>query len=216
MSRSHKKTKSKICLTSSSSNKKCGGKVLITRGGKRSYRRSRSMKKRTAGLKRSNHSIKRSNRSHGGYTKKKSMKMYKRKMAESRLAEALTGTTDKKCPTGKVVRRGYITKKGAVVGAECIKDLGKPGKYSPKKGTAPIYLKEGAMSKFGYHDLKNKTVKQRHDSLRKAIAAVGYDKVMKRVNVLQVLDKSTDRKIAKIAKADVDWMKKHRASLRKL
>ena len=36
--------------------------------------------------------------------------------------------TKKDCPKGKILRKGYTTKKGVKVEPKCIKDQGKPGK----------------------------------------------------------------------------------------
>ena len=125
-----------------------------------------------------------------------------------KLAEILTNTSNKSCKKGQIVRKGYITKRGVVVGATCIKDLGKPGKYSPKKGEKSIVLANNDLGKYGYTNIKNKTATQRRAALKKATVVDGYLKVMRKVNALSVLTRYTDPIFSNRTKMDVEWLKK--------
>lgn len=114
----------------------------------------------------------------------------------------------KRCGSGQVMRKGYTTKKGTVVRETCIRDLGKPGKYSPKKGEKPIKLSENDLAKYGYSNIKNKTADKRRAALKKAVAVDGYLKVMRKVNALSVLTKTTDPIFSNRTRMDVEWLKK--------
>lgn len=113
-----------------------------------------------------------------------------------------------KCSSGQVVRKSYTTKKGTIVSKTCIRDLGKPGKYSPKKGEKPIKLSTNDLSIYGYSDIKHRTNEQRRIALKKAVASNGYLKVMRKVNALSVLTKTTDPIFSHRTRQDVEWLKK--------
>jgi hypothetical protein len=113
-----------------------------------------------------------------------------------------------KCSSGQVIKKSYTTKKGTIIGETCIRDLGKPGKYIPKNGEKPIKLSTNDLSIHGYSDIKHKTNEQRRIALKKAVAADGYLKVMRKVNALSVLTKTTDPIFSHRTRQDVEWLKK--------
>lgn len=195
LKKSFKKTKKGL----KKSLKKLGGKKKSTPKRKTTKRRStkrRSTKRKT-----------------GGYTKEEMNKIRKEKEIKQEIAEEITGTSNLQCPAGEIARNGYITENGKVVGATCIENRGAVGKY---EGQEPIYLEKGEMSQFGYDDLKEKSANARRNAIKRAVKEDGYSTVIKRVNVLYILNKKQNKELAKIAKSDVDWMEEHSNMLKKL
>jgi hypothetical protein len=179
---------------------------------KRSTTKRRSVRRKSVTKRRSptkRRSVRRRSVKKGGYTKAQTKKIKEGKERRERLAEALTNTANLKCPKGQIVRNGYITKNGAVVGATCIKNVGKPGKYEGEH----IYLKPGLLTKYGYHLDEN--ANKRRNALKKAVKEYGYGSTVKKVNILAVFDKHNNVKDANTARSDVEWLKKHRNELEK-
>lgn len=113
-----------------------------------------------------------------------------------------------KCSSGQVIKKSYTTKKGTIISETCIRDLGKPGKYITKNGEKPIKLSTNDLSIHGYFDIKHKTNEKRRTALKKAVVANGYLKVMRKVNALSVLTKTTDPIFSHRTRQDVEWLKK--------
>lgn len=170
-----------------------GGKKRSRKGSKKSIKKS--IKKTGKKLKKMFHL--------GGYTQAQTRAILARKDAMSRKAEKMTNTTDIRCPRGQVKRRGYITKKGRVVGASCIENKGKPG-----KGPRAIILKKGAMSKYGYNNIDKKTATERRAALKKAVKADGPVEVIRRLIALSNLKMRTNPTFSKKVKSDQEWVSK--------
>lgn len=150
-------------------------------------------------------------------------KIMKKKRLRQTLAEKKIDGP-KKCPKGMILRRGYIKdsyiRKGyykktdkkyipprkvkkTIVGAKCIKDVGEKG-----KGKFIVYLKPGRLGKYGYKDIKNITQKSRQNALGLAIKEYGPLSVMRRINILFVMNKNRPE-LRKIYEDDKKWIYKN-------
>ena len=122
----------------------------------------------------------------------------------------------KTCKRGEILREGYIrtskkTGKKSRVSPSCITDRGLPGKWSEShKGEKGIgKLKKGALKACGYHDVKNMTVRKRHNSLKKCIGMYGTQSLWRKLNAVYVYNKNTNPEISEIFKSDRDWVKRN-------
>jgi len=121
----------------------------------------------------------------------------------------------------QILRAGYTTKRGVVVKPTMVKNMGRPGKGFPGGGIGK--LKSGALSKYGYSNVKNMTERQRHLDLNKALRGLMYGKGMtmrqalvdliRRLNATYVYTKTTSPKSSAIFRRDRDWL---REKLRKI
>jgi hypothetical protein len=68
-------------------------------------------------------------------------------------------------------------------------------------------LKKGELSSLGYS--MSKTALSRHRALNKAIAEYGALSVYRKLNALSVLNKNTNKKTAKTALEDRNWIGAH-------
>jgi len=148
-------------------------------------------------------------------------------LKKQKKAEELTSNiSPKKCPSGMIRRSAYIkneyTKtslnktikiKKTIVPADCIKEkgehTGKSGLYS--KTGERIYIvfdKDHKLGEYGYHDLENKTVKERHDALNKVYKAMNKNwlSLFRMLNYLAVLNKNNE-KLHKIFIDDRNYIK---------
>jgi hypothetical protein len=155
--------------------------------------------------------------------------MKKKRLRQTLAEKKIKGPN--KCPKGMILRRGYIkdsyirkgyykkTDKGdktknktyiptirvkkTIVGAKCIKDVGEKG-----KGKFIVYLKPGRLGKYGYKDIKNITQKSRQNALALAINEYGPLSVMRRINILFVMNKNRPE-LRKIYEYDKKWIYKN-------
>ena len=114
------------------------------------------------------------------------------------------------CPEGYIKRNPYvrITRKGkrSLVPEQCIRDIGTPGKgYRNGPGIGP--LRKGELTKYGYKNVSELSVADRHAALEKAIAEYGSLGVWRKLNAVAVYTKRTLPHISKIFKADMDWIR---------
>jgi hypothetical protein len=109
----------------------------------------------------------------------------------------------RRCPKGKILRKGYTRKSGVRVSAKCVKDMGMPG-----KGKKLFTLKKGDLSKYGYH-LKGKTASARHKALKKASKQFTKNELIRKLNALSILLKNTNRELAFKAYDDMKYVQKH-------
>lgn len=117
-----------------------------------------------------------------------------------------------KCPNGFIKRSAYTRRaytktdksgrrrkiSSAKVPASCIRDLGRSGKG--KKLFSK--LKKGDLKRFGYQNIKSLTLEQRKRALKKAVNYYGYLPVIKKLNAVYVLTRSSDPKLASKIKRD--------------
>jgi len=134
------------------------------------------------------------------------------------------------CPKGTTLRQGYTRRsynrkvgthvKHALMHPVCIKTRGKLGS---KQRLIVLDPDDHYLSEFGYHDVENKTLEQRHDSLHKLIRhfipikgeMASYNYVIRALNARYILNRNTNRKTAKIFKQDQRTMSKEYAQLKK-
>lgn len=127
-----------------------------------------------------------------------------------------------KCPSGKVLRKGTYVEpftrkdsvkiKGFYRAPVCVKDLGLPGKGKTLIGP----LVKGSLGEFGYKNVKDLSVSQRHSSLNKFVKhhakrATKENAVLsayRKLIAVSTLNKNTNPKFSAIARQDADWLKK--------
>lgn len=108
---------------------------------------------------------------------------------------------------GKTVRI-YPKANSVVVKAQCVKDLGLPGK-GPRSGEGIAPLREGELSKYGYKDVANLNREQRRAALKKAIAVYGALGVFRKLDAIAKLTLRTAPDAHTVFAADRDWVKKN-------
>jgi hypothetical protein len=69
-------------------------------------------------------------------------------------------------------------------------------------------LKKGLLIKYGYHNVTDLSLQERHSALTKAIRAYGALSVSRKLNAVYVYNRKTNPSHAKIFKADRDWVLK--------
>ena len=67
-------------------------------------------------------------------------------------------------------------------------------------------LKRGLLIKYGYHNVTGLSQQQRHTALNKAIRAYGALSVSRKLNAVYVYNRKTNPSVARIFKADRDWV----------
>jgi len=76
-----------------------------------------------------------------------------------------------------------------------------------KRSRQLFHLEKGVLGKYGYKDLKNKTDRERHASLNRALKDIKPLPLFRRVNALYVVNKNQDPGLAKKLKEDRDYIK---------
>ena len=107
---------------------------------------------------------------------------------------------NKVCPEGKILRKGYTTKKGTKVAPKCIKDQGKPGK-GPK--TLPK-IKELNLGEFGY-ELKY-SFEKRKIAIKKATKKYDLLKILRYLVLIRNYSISNKKNYDKYTK-DIEFIK---------
>jgi len=83
-----------------------------------------------------------------------------------------------------------------------------PTQRNKKKGNRIGTLKKGLLIKYGYHNVAQRTLQERHLALTKAIKAYGTLSVSRKLNAVYVYNRKTNPFVARIFKADRDWVLK--------
>jgi hypothetical protein len=122
------------------------------------------------------------------------------------------------CPKGMTLRKGYTRRsynrktgthvRHALTAPGCIKTRGKQIKN--KERLIVLDPDDHYLSEYGYHDVENKTVEQRHTALHKVInhfipikgEMATYNYVIRALNARYILNRGTNRKTAYIFKQD--------------
>lgn len=115
-----------------------------------------------------------------------------------------------RCKKGEIERIGYTKKTGTKIKAECIKDRGLPGK-TPESQKIPfknLAFERDDLGKYGYSDIVHKSASKRHQSLDDAIRYYGSVPVLRKVNVLEILNRNTNPKLATKLETDKKWIEK--------
>lgn len=119
----------------------------------------------------------------------------------------------KKCEKGEISRIPYTytkkTGKKINVSETCIKDKGLKGKTLttqkiPYNISSTFNIED--LSKYGYTDIKNKTVTVRRKSLENAMKSYGPLDVMRKLNILMILNRNTNPELAKRFENDRNWI----------
>lgn len=116
----------------------------------------------------------------------------------------MVSKTRKRCPKGKILRKGYTRKDGVRVRATCVKDRGEKGKGKQLFKN----LEQGDLTKHGY-SLKKSDL-SRHRALNKARKEYSYAGLVHKLNALAILMKNTEPTYSKRAKKDMEWLKQTR------
>lgn len=114
-----------------------------------------------------------------------------------------------KCPSGTILRSAYTTKRGTLVPATCVKDVGKPGK-TPMSARLPTVTDDLHLSEYGYH--ASNSEEKREAALVKAVNTMMQNKkltkqeavrkLIKHLNLLSILQRNTNPKYSAAFKKD--------------
>lgn len=107
----------------------------------------------------------------------------------------------RKCPSGKILRSGYTTKRGVRVRPSCVVDTGAPGKTPPSKRVLPK-PEPGALRPWA----KDLPLRKRRQAAATVSRRDGCVTAIRKLTLLRNLtaDKATER----AAKADADWLRR--------
>jgi hypothetical protein len=107
---------------------------------------------------------------------------------------------------GKIRRSAYTTRRGVHVKSSLITDRGARGKWTAKHGPGIGPLKEGPLTKLGYHSTASRTT--RRTALRKAVKRYGPLSTFRKLNAIATYGKRTTKTKSKTYKTDRNWVKK--------
>lgn len=121
------------------------------------------------------------------------------------------------CKEGEIVRTSYDAVRAGKkyhVKATCITDVGVPGK-TPRERRIPVGEKDD-LTLYGYDNLRSLPAEKRHSILKKAILDISkkerisvHDsavRVMRRLNLLFVLNKNTNVTLSQLLERDRNWV----------
>lgn len=126
------------------------------------------------------------------------------------------GTAATKCKKGEIERTGYTAQRGrqhphnVTVAAKCIPDRGLPGK-TPESRKIPFMnaaFVTDDLGKHGYTDIVHKNAETRRVALGRAIREYGSVPVLRKVNVIDILNRNTNPKVATRLENDKKWIEK--------
>lgn len=110
-----------------------------------------------------------------------------------------------KCERGQIRRAAFTRRsksgKRTRVPSGCVRNMGASGKGKQRIGT----LKKGLLSKYGYSS--QKSTRQRHAALEKAVRAYGPLSVLRKLNAVAVYTRRTSPAVSAIFKADMVWVR---------
>jgi hypothetical protein len=116
----------------------------------------------------------------------------------------------KKCPTGKILRKGYTTRRGVRVKRSCIKDRGAVGRWQTVKAMIGIGpLKKGHLKNLGYD--ATAAAGPRHEALKKAVKRYGRASTIRKLNAIATYTKRTAPSRSKTYKQDMRFVQKFTA-----
>jgi hypothetical protein len=127
------------------------------------------------------------------------------------------GPTRSNCKYGFIRRHAYISSRSGKkikVKSSCIKEQGKEGSgrnRSRKLKVIPV-LRKGSME--GYST--KSPLKTRHSALKRTLRKYGFSSTIKKLNVLNVYNKTRNPKVSKTAIKDMNYIRKlshHRKNL---
>jgi hypothetical protein len=76
-----------------------------------------------------------------------------------------------------------------------------------KKSSRIGTLKKGLLIKFGYQNVTQLSLQERHEALKKAIRSYGPLSVFRKLNAVYVYNRKTNPSHSRIFKTDRDWVR---------
>ena len=121
----------------------------------------------------------------------------------------------RRCPRGKIWRKGYTRKDGTKVKGDCVKDTGKPGKTPPSEKVLPK-PKKGNLSCRGEDWEKTDSKAERHRIIKCLVTEKNRGKkdpcrtTILDLNLLANFTKRTSPGTHRKARADMAWARKQK------
>lgn len=116
----------------------------------------------------------------------------------------------KKCPEGKILRKGYTTRRGVRVKRSCVKDRGAVGRWQTVKAMIGIGpLKKGHLKNLGYD--VTAPAESRHQALEKAVKRYGRASTIRKLNAIATYTKRTAPSRSQTYKRDMHFVQKFTA-----
>ncbi len=121
----------------------------------------------------------------------------------------------RKCPSGKIWRKGFTRKDGTKVKSDCVKDVGKPGKTPKAKRVLPK-PKTGALSCRGRDWEKTDPKKERYEIIECIVTKKLRGKpdpcrtAILDLNLLANFTKRTSPGTHRKARADMAWTRRQK------
>lgn len=115
-----------------------------------------------------------------------------------------------KCKKGYIERSAYIKKNKTIVKPKCIKDRGAKGHGIILPASLEIQVDKIDLGKYGYYNLINKSLSERHKALKKILKKEyknNWLPLYRRLILLSTLNKRTNPKLSKIFKKDATYLK---------
>jgi len=94
----------------------------------------------------------------------------------------------------------------AVVGQTCVTARGKAAKTG-QKGTQLFHLEKDVLKPYGYQNVANMSMNDRHRALKRALVDIKPLPLFRRINALYVLNENQNPDLARVFKADRDFIK---------
>lgn len=116
------------------------------------------------------------------------------------MADELLELGRRRCGPGKILRRGYTTRRGVRVGPACVPDKGAPGKTPPERRILP---KPEPGEYRGWR--KDLPASSRRRAVRAIVREEGCAAAIRKLTLLRNL--SADPATKRTAKADADWVR---------
>jgi hypothetical protein len=191
------------------------------------YRKGYSRKIGTKQIKISGNCIKATSQS-GLKRNTQEKKYFRAKLRSQTRAKKLTRGKSKSCSNNQIkrsayerrgyTRKAYVRKDGTkvkgsrisrtVIAPGCTNARGLSKSKSSSKSRQLFHLEKGVLGKYGYKNIKQKTIKQRRASLGRALTdGIKPLPLFRRVNALYVLNKNQDPILASKLKKDRDYIK---------
>jgi len=202
--KSHKSRKSNKSHTRGKSKKqsKCEKGYILRKGYSRKTKSGKTIKVKSNCIKATSMS--------GTKSSDKIKRQLSKLSRQHKKAREMFGTP--KCKKGQIIREGYYKKsyvnksgtkiKGSWVKPRCIRSI--TGKKHSKQITL---LEKGTLGKYGYHDVRHKSVDQRRKALQSALKnGVPHLPIMRKLNILSVLFKNKDPSLHSMYKEDFSYV----------
>lgn len=91
-----------------------------------------------------------------------------------------------------------------------VRNKSKARRRSTKRQVIPP-LRHGTLSKYGYHNVADLTVAERHRALEKAIKGLSHATVIHKLSAVAVLQRNTNPRMSRIFQIDQRWVSRQLA-----